>query len=169
MVTNETFTHISSYRGRYLHIDHSREGSARDLAWVIGHAFSTHRKLHQHFDIILKSNVGRSATANPISEKAGLIIRNIYSKLRQTTPAFDRADLQKGIKNNGSLYLACNDRNAFFFTSSDQSRYTRTLWSFQNVCDALSYLLDNTCIRFGTKLCRQIVGIPMSTNCAPRS
>ena len=73
-------------------------------------------------------------------------------------------DLQKGIKNYGSLYLACNDRKAFF-TSSDQSRYT--LWSCHNVCDALSYLLDNNFIRFGTKLYRQIVGIPMGTNCAP--
>ena len=73
-------------------------------------------------------------------------------------------DLQKGIKNFGSLYLACNDRKAFF-TSSDQSRYT--LWSCQNVCDALSYLLDNIYIRFGTKFYRQIVGIPMGTNCAP--
>ena len=52
-----------------------------------------------------------------------------------------------------------------FFTSSDQRRYT--LWSCQNVCDALSYLLDNIYIRFGTKLYRQIVGIPMGTNCAP--
>ena len=53
------------------------------------------------------------------------------------------------------------------FTSSDQSRYT--LWSCQNVCDALSYLLDNIYIRFGfgTKLYRQMVGIPMGTNCAP--
>ena len=31
----------------------------------------------------------------------------------------------------------------------------------------LSYLLDNINIRFGTKLYRQIVGIPMGTNCAP--
>ena len=68
------------------------------------------------------------------------------------------------LKNYGSLYLACNDRKAFF-TSSDQSRYT--LWSCQNVCDALSYLLDNIYIRFGTKLYRQIVGIPMGANCAP--
>ena len=51
------------------------------------------------------------------------------------------------------------------FTSSDQRRYT--LWSCQNVCDALSYLLDNIYIRFGTELYRQIVGIPMGTNCAP--
>ena len=74
-------------------------------------------------------------------------------------------DLQKGIKNYDSLYLAYNDRKAFFFTSSDQSRYT--LWSCQNVCDALSNLLDNIYIRFGAKLNRQIVGIPMGTICAP--
>ena len=36
-----------------------------------------------------------------------------------------------------------------------------------NVCDALTYLLDNIHITFGTKLYRQIVGIPMGTNCAP--
>ena len=39
--------------------------------------------------------------------------------------------------------------------------------SCQNVCDALSFLLDNIYIRFGTKLYSQIVGIPMGTNCAP--
>ena len=54
---------------------------------------------------------------------------------------------------------------ALFFTFSDQSRYT--LWSCQNVCDALSYFLDNIYIRFGTKLYRQVAGIPMDTNCAP--
>ena len=35
------------------------------------------------------------------------------------------------------------------------------------MCDALSFLLDNIYIRFGTKLYRQIIGIPMGTNCAP--
>ena len=35
------------------------------------------------------------------------------------------------------------------------------------MCEALIYLLDNIYIRFGTQLYRQIVGIPMSTNCAP--
>ena len=39
-------------------------------------------------------------------------------------------------------------------------------WSCQNVCDALTFLLDNIFIRFGTKLYRQVVGIPMGTNCA---
>ena len=40
-------------------------------------------------------------------------------------------------------------------------------WSCQNVCDALTFLLDNIFIQFGTKLYRQVVGTPMGTNCAP--
>ena len=40
------------------------------------------------------------------------------------------------------------------------------LWSCQTVCEALVYLLGNISLRFGTKLYRQIIGIPMGTNCA---
>ena len=35
------------------------------------------------------------------------------------------------------------------------------------VCDALTFLLDNNFIRLGTKPYRQVVGIPIGTNCAP--
>ena len=42
-----------------------------------------------------------------------------------------------------------------------------TPWSCQNVCGALTFLLDNIFFRFGTKLYRQVVGTPMGTNCAP--
>ena len=35
----------------------------------------------------------------------------------------------------------------------------------KNVCDALTFLLDNIFIRFGSKLYRQVVEIPMDTNC----
>ena len=34
------------------------------------------------------------------------------------------------------------------------------------MCDALHYILNNIFIRFGSKLYRQIVGIPMGTICA---
>ena len=53
----------------------------------------------------------------------------------------------------------------FFFTSEKHEKYHA--WSCQNVCDAVTFLLDNILIRFGTKLYRQVVGIPMGTNCAP--
>ena len=64
----------------------------------------------------------------------------------------------------GSLNLACNDKNAFF-TFEQPKRYK--LWSCQKMCDAPHYLLDNIFIRFGSKLYRQIVGIQMDPYCAP--
>ena len=60
--------------------------------------------------------------------------------------------------------MACNDKNAFF--TAEQPKQCK-LWSCQKMCDALHYLLENIFIRFGSKLYRQIVGIPMGTNCAP--
>ena len=68
-------------------------------------------------------------------------------------------------KKEGKLYLACNDNKAFFTSAEHYRGYH--LWSCQNVCDALSFLLDNIYIRFATKLYRQMVGIPMGSNCAP--
>ena len=35
------------------------------------------------------------------------------------------------------------------------------------MCEALTFLLDNIYIRFCTELFRQMVGIPMGTNCVP--
>ena len=64
----------------------------------------------------------------------------------------------------GSLYLACNNKNVIF-TSEQLKRYK--LWLCQKMCDALHYLLDKIFIRFGLKLYRQIVSIPIGTNCAP--
>ena len=64
----------------------------------------------------------------------------------------------------GSPYLACNDKNAFLFQKKTKKYHAG---SCQNVCDALTFLMDNLFIRFCTKLYRQVVGIPMGTNCAP--
>ena len=72
--------------------------------------------------------------------------------------------IEQTFNREGSLYLACNDKNAFF-TSEQPKRYK--FRSCQKMCDALHYLLDYTFIRFGSKLYRHIVGIPMGSNCAP--
>ena len=39
-----------------------------------------------------------------------------------------------------------------FFTSGKKTKKKYHAWSCQNVCDALTFLLDNIFIRFGTKL-----------------
>ena len=45
---------------------------------------------------------------------------------------------------DGTLYLACNDKIAFF-SSDDKKRFK--LWSCQRVCDGFIYLVDNIFIR----------------------
>ena len=63
--------------------------------------------------------------------------------------------IERTFQREGSLFIACNDRNAFF-TSDAVRNYN--LWSCQKVCEALTFLLDRIDIRFGSKLYRQIVG-----------
>lgn len=61
-------------------------------------------------------------------------------------------------------FLACNYDRAFF-TYATTNNYT--MWTCSQVCDALNFLLDNIFVRFGKSLYRQVIGIPMGTNCAP--
>ena len=93
-----------------------------------------------------------------------MIFSTLYTTLPQNLIKDKLIDLiERTFNREGSPYLACNDRNAFF-TSEKPKIYHA--WSSQNVCDALTFLLDNIFIRFGTKLYRQEVEIPIGTNCA---
>ena len=64
--------------------------------------------------------------------------------------------IENTFRREEALYLACNEERAFFASEEHKK-----------VTDALIFLLDNIFIRFGSKLYRQNVGIPMGTNCAP--
>ena len=66
-------------------------------------------------------------------------------------------------KKEGELYLACNDKNAFFTSKDHHKGYQLGLVRMY----VTPYRFSWTIFRFGTKLYRQIVGIPMGTNCAP--
>ena len=72
--------------------------------------------------------------------------------------------IENTIKHEEVVYLACNEERAVF-ASEEHKRYN--LASCQKVTEALIYLLDNIYIRFGSKLYRQNVGIPMGINCPP--
>ena len=70
--------------------------------------------------------------------------------------------IERTFQREGSPYLAFRKEMHFLLWKN-----LKNIRSCQNVCDVLAFLLDNISIRFGTKLYRQIVGIPMGTNCAP--
>ena len=89
----------------------------------------------------------------------------LYSSLPHNLIKDKLIDLiERTFNREGSPYFACNDRDAFFTSEKPKKYY---VWSCQHVCDVLTFLLDNIFIRFGTKLYKQVVGIPMDTNCPP--
>ena len=70
--------------------------------------------------------------------------------------------IERTFQLEGSPYLACYDRIAFFTSEKPKTDHA---WSCQNVCEELTFL--NIFIRFGTKLYRQVIGISMGTYCSP--
>ena len=56
-------------------------------------------------------------------------------------------------------------RNKSYFTSdplTGDNKYTAN-----DICKMIEFLVDNIYVRFGGQLFRQMVGIPIGTNCAP--
>ena len=72
--------------------------------------------------------------------------------------------IEKTFAREQRLYIACHDSTAFF-TNTFLEKFT--MWTCTDVCEALCFLLDNIYIKCGDTLFRQVIGIPMGTNCAP--
>ena len=69
-------------------------------------------------------------------------------------------------KNGATLYTHIKvGRNKSYFTSdplNGDNKYTAN-----DICKMIEFLVDNIYARFGGQLFRQMVGIPMGTNCVP--
>ena len=69
-------------------------------------------------------------------------------------------------KNRATRYTHIKvGRNKSYFTSdplNGDNKYTAN-----DICKMTEFLVDNIYVRFGGKLFRQLVGIPMETNCVP--
>lgn len=65
----------------------------------------------------------------------------------------------------GKMYLTTREGFAFFSHKIYNKNYKS--WTCNELCDALTYLIDNIFVEFQDKIYRQIIGIPMGTNCAP--
>ena len=72
--------------------------------------------------------------------------------------------IEKTFARERKLFLACNTERAFF--TNDQVKHY-TMWTCDDVCRSLQFLLDNIYVRYGDTIFRQVIGIPMGTNCAP--
>ena len=53
------------------------------------------------------------------------------------------------------------------FWTNDRTSTRYTYFSCRELCLAIDFLIDNIYVRFGNSVFRQVIGIPMGTNCAP--
>ena len=69
-------------------------------------------------------------------------------------------------KNRAARYTHIKvGRNKSYLTNdplSGDNKYTAN-----DICKMIEFLVDNIYVRFGGQLFRQMIGIPMGTNCAP--
>ena len=126
--------HVIKYCGKVY------ERSGKNLFWSIKNSCEVLNKLKS-----------REVFVHPVC------LHTIFSTLYTTLPHNLIKDklvdlIERIFQREGSLYIACNDRNACF-TSDAVRNYN--LWSCQKVWEALTFLLDNIYIRFVSKLYRQ--------------
>ena len=72
--------------------------------------------------------------------------------------------IKKTFSREQKSFLACNADRAFF--TNDRINHF-TMWTCSEVCESLTFLLDNIFVRHGDVIYRQVIGIPMGINCAP--
>ena len=93
-----------------------------------------------------------------------------FSTLYTTIP---HSDLLIRIKNlikqtfskNDDQFLLVNERRAFFSLDKDKDNYLS--FCCKEFCDLFEFLINNIYVKLGDEIFRQILGIPMGTNCAP--
>ena len=77
--------------------------------------------------------------------------------------------IQKSFKKkDGSIrytYIKVDGRRRYVSNSID-SGGDKT-YNANQICDMVKFLIDNIFVKFGEHLFRQVIGIPMGTNCAP--
>ena len=127
------------------------ENSGINLFWSIKNSTEVLDKLE--INRFLASSISTYDFSTLYTTLPHAMIKDKLSKLIIKT--FDREK---------RTYLACNAVHAYF--TNEPPKY-HTSWTCSEVCDSLAYLLDNIFVRYGSSIYRQVIGIPMGTNCAP--
>ena len=56
---------------------------------------------------------------------------------------------------------------AIYIITHDINGGGDNMYTADNICKMIEFLIDNIFVQFGGRLFRQVIGIPMGTNCAP--
>ena len=127
------------------------ENSGKNLFWSIKNSSEILNKLQSKRN--LASTISTYDFSTLYTTLPHDLIKDKLSKL-----------IEKTFARENRPFLACNAIHAFF---TDEPRRHYTMWTCSEVCNALHFLLDNIFVRYGDTIYRQVIGIPMGTNCAP--
>ena len=72
--------------------------------------------------------------------------------------------LLTGVSTESKTYLSTSDKAGFF---SNKKYDSYKCWTFAELCEAFTFLMENIYVQFEGMAYQRIVGIPMGTNCAP--
>ena len=81
---------------------------------------------------------------------------------------FDFSTLYTSRKKDGSVrYTHIKVTRAKGYFTHDINCGRDNMYTADNICKMIDFLIDNIFVQFGGRLFRQVIGIPMGTNCAP--
>ncbi len=99
------------------------------------------------------------------SEVSTFDFSTLYTSLPHNLIKSKLHSLIKWCFNRELTSYLCTSETTGFFSNKEYDSYKS--WTCTEMCDALTFLLNNIYVQFNGKCYRQIVGIPMGTNCAP--
>ena len=90
-----------------------------------------------------------------------------HSKLKEKVTTFVKKVFD-GVKRSkkAANFINCSDKSKTAYFSKSKSRSVVSL-SCEDIIDLICIIIDNSYVYFHDKIYRQIIGIPMGTNCAP--
>ena len=72
------------------------------------------------------------------------------------------------IKKDGNVrYTHIKITRAQGYFTHDTNGSDDNMYTADNICKMIEFLIDNIFVQFGRRLFRQVIGIPMGTNCTP--
>lgn len=131
-----------------------------NFMWIINNSI----EVHKHLDHPYRS-LRNLATYDFSTLYTSIPHEKLKSQLKWVIEkAFNGKPKYIKIKNYTKIK---NDKNNKNISWSNSFNSTDSFFTSKDLISSINFLIDNTYVTIGDTLCRQVVGIPMGTDCAP--
>ena len=140
---------------RYCNTKTSRKGV--NSMWIVKNSTSLLPSLNQ-LDI-------RTATSVQTFDFSSLYTSFPHNLLKSPITALVHNSLMRRDGNNRYTHIKITSGKGYFIDTINLGG--DNLYTADQICRMVEFLIDNIFVKFGGCLFRQVIGIPMGTNCAP--